>query len=406
MRNPVAKKNTANARSNGTATHGNARDAKWNSPPAHTMSNHSQLRKSSIQPKLKIGSPNSKYEREADRIAEQVVSSSNHSSLQRSQADRSQRGAIDKHSWQTSNLPESIDKVTNSGRGRPLETSTRKFMESKFGRYSFKHVRIHTDSNAAESAAAVEAKAYTSGRHLVFSKGNYSPQTVEGKQLLAHELTHVIQQGAATLRKTSRRIIVGSNAQRNLWGEQLIKRTNLFASEQTNGTIIQLQGGAAKGWNPCNMPGKRTNLDAQFLTRLDNICGRMGALGYKTKIWWGFRSINDQIQLYAQGRTFNQLKVALLAAVNTGLVTAANAQKWINFYDPNVGGNPIPQGPQVTWTLNSRHLSGKAADVAHPTQGWFPAAGAKYWKALKTAAQAEGLQIGPPANDLAHVQVP
>ena len=79
-------------------------------------------------------------------------------------------------------------------------------------------------------------------------------------------------------------------------------------------------------------------------------------------------------------------------------------QKWIDHYDPKVGKNPMtrrPAGP-VTWTLKSRHMSGRAADVAHPTKAW--GVGANYKKALKKAAIAEGCHIGPPATDWAHVE--
>jgi pyrrolidone-carboxylate peptidase len=77
--------------------------------------------------------------------------------------------------------------------GRPLESGIRSYMESQFG-HDLKHVRVHTDSQAAQSAQAVDAHAYTVGRDIVFAQGNYSPSSPAGRHLLAHELTHVIQQ--------------------------------------------------------------------------------------------------------------------------------------------------------------------------------------------------------------------
>jgi peptidoglycan hydrolase-like protein with peptidoglycan-binding domain len=77
--------------------------------------------------------------------------------------------------------------------GQPLETGTREFMESRFGQ-DFSGVRVHTDSRAAESARAVNALAYTVGRNVVFDSGRYTPQTQAGQKLMAHELTHVVQQ--------------------------------------------------------------------------------------------------------------------------------------------------------------------------------------------------------------------
>jgi hypothetical protein len=77
--------------------------------------------------------------------------------------------------------------------GRSLEPTVRSGMEAGLGS-DFSHVRVHTDSRAAESAHALGAAAYTVGRHVVFGRGGYVPRTVAGRHLLAHELTHVLQQ--------------------------------------------------------------------------------------------------------------------------------------------------------------------------------------------------------------------
>ncbi|HVZ52508.1 MAG TPA: DUF4157 domain-containing protein [Pseudolabrys sp.] len=85
--------------------------------------------------------------------------------------------------------------VLRSG-GAPLDTPARDFMESRFGR-DFAGVRVHTDAQAAQSARAVDARAYTVGGDIVFGAGQYAPQTDAGRRLLAHELTHVVQQQGA-----------------------------------------------------------------------------------------------------------------------------------------------------------------------------------------------------------------
>ncbi|MGC1363770.1 MAG: DUF4157 domain-containing protein [Silvibacterium sp.] len=77
--------------------------------------------------------------------------------------------------------------------GQPLDSSTRSFFEPRFKR-DFSSVRVHADDKAAESARAVNALAYTVGPHLVFGLGQYAPSAPAGKELLAHELTHVVQQ--------------------------------------------------------------------------------------------------------------------------------------------------------------------------------------------------------------------
>ena len=80
-----------------------------------------------------------------------------------------------------------------SGRGSPLPNSTRAFFEPRFGA-DFSHVRVHTDSDAAESNRSINARAFTVGPNIAFASGQYAPESERGRQLLAHELTHVMQQ--------------------------------------------------------------------------------------------------------------------------------------------------------------------------------------------------------------------
>ncbi len=91
--------------------------------------------------------------------------------------------------------PPIVHEVLNSP-GQPLDAATRAFMEPRFG-HDFGRVRVHTDARAAESARAVDALAYTVGQDVVFGSGQHSPGTRRGKFLLAHELSHVLQQSGA-----------------------------------------------------------------------------------------------------------------------------------------------------------------------------------------------------------------
>jgi hypothetical protein len=77
--------------------------------------------------------------------------------------------------------------------GHPLDASTLTVMESRFGQ-DFSQVRVYTDTRAAAVADAVQARAFTAGNDIVFAAGQYAPETAQGKWLLAHELTHVVQQ--------------------------------------------------------------------------------------------------------------------------------------------------------------------------------------------------------------------
>ncbi len=86
--------------------------------------------------------------------------------------------------------------------GRPLDAETRAYFEPRFGR-DFREIRVHDDAEAAQSASAIFASAFTVGSHVVFGDGRFSPTTPKGRRLLAHELTHVMQQdgGAAVVQR-------------------------------------------------------------------------------------------------------------------------------------------------------------------------------------------------------------
>lgn len=104
-----------------------------------------------------------------------------------------QRAAV--NNSPTHEVPPVVHEVLRSP-GQPLDAQTRAFMKPRFG-YEFSGVRVHTDKKASESARKVNALAYTVGRDVVFGEGQYAPRTRTGRKLLAHELTHTIQQSQA-----------------------------------------------------------------------------------------------------------------------------------------------------------------------------------------------------------------
>lgn len=147
-------------------------------------------KKNSIQRKLAIGASDDVLEREADRVADQVMEMSANSRIG-SVSPRIQRiSSRSRHSPET--VPVSVDRVL-SGSGRPLEPTFRQDMERRFG-YDFSHVRVHSGVAAERSVRDVNANAYTVRNNIVFGSGQYEPSTHEGRRLIAHELTHVIQQ--------------------------------------------------------------------------------------------------------------------------------------------------------------------------------------------------------------------
>jgi hypothetical protein len=162
-----------------------------------------------IQTKLTVSQPGDIYEVEADRVAEEVTSSSGQPPLQRKCAceggppcpkcGEDKDEVVGRQTEQTApgtgrTVPAGF--LNSLGPGRPLDESTRAFFEPRFG-YDFSQVRLHVDTPAMQSARAVNALAYTVGRDVVFAAGQYAPHSMSGRRLLAHELTHVVQQGAA-----------------------------------------------------------------------------------------------------------------------------------------------------------------------------------------------------------------
>ena len=99
--------------------------------------------------------------------------------------------------WGPQILPSLESRIRSvRGGGQPLRASVRAFFEQRLG-YDFRQVHVHTGPDAAETAQALRARAFTTGSDVVFASGQYAPETAAGKHLLAHELTHVVQQGGA-----------------------------------------------------------------------------------------------------------------------------------------------------------------------------------------------------------------
>ena len=173
------------------------------------------VRPGTLQRKLAIGSAHDEAEQQAEAMAARVLKIPS-PTLQRQcscggDCPACKAGKKEEHLQRKSlnrpgaaaltpsfalNVPPVVTQVLRSP-GAALDQGTRNFMEGRFG-YNFGHVRIHTDSRAAASAASVAAHAYTVGSDVVFGAGRYAPNTDEGRHLLAHELTHVIQQGSSS----------------------------------------------------------------------------------------------------------------------------------------------------------------------------------------------------------------
>ncbi|WP_394829203.1 DUF4157 domain-containing protein [Pendulispora albinea] len=169
-----------------------------------------------LQAKLKVGAVDDAFEREADRVADAISRSENANvrgqvsgghvqracaacsggqgacpkceeesrAIQRKPSDEGPAARVDAETL----VPNAL-----AGGGAPLAPSTRSFMESRFGR-DFSQVRIHAGRAANDAASALGARAFTLGRDVVFGANEYAPDTPAGRRLVAHELTHVVQQ--------------------------------------------------------------------------------------------------------------------------------------------------------------------------------------------------------------------
>jgi uncharacterized protein DUF4157 len=159
-----------------------------------------------IQPKLSISAPGDAYEQEADRVADTIMrmpdpgahitAAASSQVVQRmcpecdeeEKLHRKASGAEDLHAGTALE-----SEIAGLSGGQPLSLAERAFFEPRFGR-DFSSVRVHTGPQAARLADSVSAHAFTLGNNVVFNSGKYSPESEQGKHLLAHELTHVVQQ--------------------------------------------------------------------------------------------------------------------------------------------------------------------------------------------------------------------
>jgi hypothetical protein len=190
----------------------------------------------------------------------------------------------------TQDVPPIVHEVLHSS-GQPLDASTRSFMETRFGR-NFSNVRVHTDDKAAKSAQAVNAHAYTVGRDIVFGSGKFAPQTNEGRRLVAHELTHVVQQREAQPKTGIQPKFIGNIDDQDMDGPCRMQRSTASGSlsitslSQTDGSLIQreiIEGCMA----PSEIPGVSSarsstfGLIAEEVITLD-YCTKLGCAPFVT----------------------------------------------------------------------------------------------------------------------------
>jgi hypothetical protein len=187
---------------------GTASSLAWDFSKTPVFPHDGARQPSFVQQKLTIGKVDDPLEHEADRIADRIMEAptaepsigSAPPQLSRKcaecaeedEAQMLQTKRVREREPAAEYAPDPVYKTLGSS-GQALDGAVRTYFETRFG-YDFSRVRVHNDGAAHEAAVSVDAKAYTAGSHLVFAAGQYAPHTPQGKHLLAHELTHVVQQ--------------------------------------------------------------------------------------------------------------------------------------------------------------------------------------------------------------------
>jgi len=220
-----------------------------------------------IQAKLRVGEHNDKFEQEADRVADTVMRMPKPGLQQRGATVREEEEeplqtkpiAESVTPWvqrqaetegeeeevvqakarqsRTSTVPAELEGQLNrmQGRGQSLSAGTRRFFESRFDQ-NFGQVRIHADGQAADAARQLHAQAFTQSRDVYFGSGRYQPDTRQGRHLLAHELTHVVQQRA--IPNTIRRQASPELADRSIASSD-VASDGVFAIRSSAGSTVK-----------------------------------------------------------------------------------------------------------------------------------------------------------------------
>ncbi len=240
-----------------------------------------------LQAKLRIGAVNDPLEHEADRVADQVMrmpapdlalsSAPQQVSRKCEECEEEEEKLQMKEAGPEAaagHAPASVHEVLRSP-GQPLDAATRGFMEPRFGQ-DFSGVRVHTGTSAEQSARDVNANAYTVGHDVVFDAGRFAPGALEGRRLIAHELTHVVQQSGADGIRTGQgnekrglspivRYMPGTRQERALLAHELTHVLQQGGSNPAVGAPVALQrqstaSPASTGRAPYPTTGERRDI--------------------------------------------------------------------------------------------------------------------------------------------------
>ena len=280
-----------------------------------------------IQAKLTIGQPNDRYEQEADRVAAQVVnqintpqSSQQGETLQRQVVHEENEEEDEKLQMKPAlqasapGIPATPELEFEIGRsrysGHPLAASIRKPMEQAFGT-DFSQVKAHTDTRADQLNRSIQAKAFTTGQDIFFRQGAYSPESHSGQQLIAHELTHVMQQsGTRFTFPTSN--MSGTLLQAKLMDVDTFTRLKHEATRKTKFLKRQRSSKDYKKYYDQYQTALQTHNIDQARTTLQKIDSKIDRMADKT-YWQNDEKRNQLLQQLKQGVSEERLIIDKLS---------------------------------------------------------------------------------------------
>ncbi|MCT7992000.1 eCIS core domain-containing protein [Laspinema olomoucense] len=269
-----------------------------------------------IQPKLTVGAAGDKYEQEADRVARQVVNciQAPQVNFQSSESNPVQRKiSIQAFGGEGGDVSSEWESELNRARGggQPLSPSLREPMEREFGA-DFSGVRVHTGAQADRLARSIQAKAFTTGQDVFFQQGAYQPGSAGGQELLAHELTHVVQQSGSNVQRKEQQLITqqaeSTSIQRALGkynGSSIIEKGWVFYRKNPRITPLSLNG--FNFGNPQTGSIVIMGTPSQVQSDINKVCGQDMLVSFAHEISGQFQGYkhNEEDAYYNGNKSFD-----------------------------------------------------------------------------------------------------
>ena len=193
-----------------------------------------------VNPKKLLSNTHDPSEIQADSIADRVVNGQSNGKL--ASAISSTKNGVQRKAQNSKPNANHFESKLKSGGGKELDKSTKSEMETGFGA-DFSGVRVHTGTNAVQMSQSIGARAFTHGHDIYFNSGQYNPGSREGKHLLAHELTHTVQQGAAKPKVQAKRGPPARGSPCSKCSKEKIQTTENNIQKRAGPEVSQTTGG-------------------------------------------------------------------------------------------------------------------------------------------------------------------